>query len=235
MTGAATGIGKGIATRLAGAGAGVVVNHLDTPDAADAVVASISDACGSAISIQADVSQRDQFDRLFAAASDHYGHIDILVNNAAVATLVPVADATETQIDTVLNVNVKGTVFGCQLAAQHLADGGRIINISSSTTGLALPGYGIYDMTKGAIEQLTRILAGELGPRSTPSTRFPCRDKDRHPPGRQGPRVHRRPRAHVGVQPARPRRGDRRRDRVPRHRPAPWITAQNIGVNGGTV
>jgi 3-oxoacyl-[acyl-carrier protein] reductase len=82
-----------------------------------------------------------------------------------VATLVPVADATETQIDTVLNVNVKGTVFGCQLAAQHLADGGRIINISSSTTGLALPGYGIYDMTKGAIEQLTRILAHELGPR----------------------------------------------------------------------
>ncbi len=107
-------------------------------------MASISDAGGSAISIQADVSQREQIDRLFAAASDRYGHIDILVNNAAVATLVSVADATETQIDTVLNVNVKGTVFGCQLAAQHLADGGRIINISSSTTGLALPGYGIY-------------------------------------------------------------------------------------------
>jgi Enoyl-(Acyl carrier protein) reductase len=73
--------------------------------------------------------------------------------------------ATEERVDTVLNVNVKGTLFGCQLAAQHLADGGRIINISSSTTGLALPGYGIYDMTKGAIEQLTRIVAREIGRR----------------------------------------------------------------------
>jgi 3-oxoacyl-[acyl-carrier protein] reductase len=165
VTGAATGIGKGIATRLAAAGAGVVVNHLDTPDAAKAVVASISDDVGDAISIRADVSRREQFEGLFTAASDRYGHVDILVNNAAVATLVPIADATEAQIDTVLNVNVKGTLFGCQLAARHLADGGRIINISSSTTGLALPGYGIYDMTKGAIEQLTRILAHELGAR----------------------------------------------------------------------
>jgi 3-oxoacyl-[acyl-carrier protein] reductase len=65
----------------------------------------------------------------------------------------------------VLSVNAKGTLFGCQLAAQRLTDGGRIINISSSTTGLALPGYGTYDMTKGAIEQVTRILARELGPR----------------------------------------------------------------------
>ncbi len=135
VTGAPTGFGKGIATRLAGAGAGVVVNHLNTPDAADAGVASISDAGGSAISNQADVSQREQFDRLFAAASDRYGHIDILVNNAAVATLVSVADATETQIDTVLNVNVKGTVFGCQPAAQHLADGA-----GSSTSQAQRPG-----------------------------------------------------------------------------------------------
>ena len=64
-----------------------------------------------------------------------------------------------------LAVNVKGTLYGCQLAARRLANGGRIINISSSTTGLALPGYGIYDLSKGAIEQLTRILARELGQR----------------------------------------------------------------------
>ncbi len=56
-------------------------------------------------------------------------------------------------------------LWGCQLAVQHLPDGGRIINISSSTTGLMLPGYGIYDMTKGAMEQVTRILAKEVGHR----------------------------------------------------------------------
>ena len=115
--------------------------------------------------VPGDVSKAAEAKGIIEAAIKNYGRLDILVNNAAVATLVSVADATETQVDTVLNVNVKGTVFGCQLAAQHLADGGRIINISSSTTGLALPGYGIYDMTKGAIEQLTRILAHELGAR----------------------------------------------------------------------
>jgi 3-oxoacyl-[acyl-carrier protein] reductase len=165
VTGAATGIGKAIAGRLAADGARVVVNHLDTPEEADALVASIAKTGGSAIAVRADIGRRADFARLFADAADRYGRVDILVNNAAVAVLTPVAKATEEQIDTVLSVNVKGTLFGCQLAAQHLADGGRIINVSSSTTALALPGYGIYDMTKGAVEQLTRILARELGPR----------------------------------------------------------------------
>jgi 3-oxoacyl-[acyl-carrier protein] reductase len=165
VTGAATGIGRAIASRLAADGADVVVNHLDTPADADALVASISKDGGSAVAIQADVSRREEFERLFAGAADRFGQVDILVNNAAVAILTPIVEATEEQVDTVLNVNVKGTVFGCQLAAERLADGGRIINISSSTTGLALPGYGIYDMTKGAIEQLGRILARELGTR----------------------------------------------------------------------
>lgn len=165
VTGAATGIGKAIARRLAVDGADVVINHLNTPTEADQLVASIAEAGGSAVAIQADIGRREQFGRLFEEAADRYGRVDILINNAAVAILTPIAEATEQQIETVLNVNVKGTLFGCQLAAHRLVDGGRIINISSSTTGLALPGYGIYDMTKGAIEQLTRILARELGTR----------------------------------------------------------------------
>ena len=165
VTGAATGIGKAIASRLAGDGANVVVNHLDTTAEADAVVTAIATAGGSALALQADVSRREQFTRLFADTAARFGRVDVLVNNAAVAVLTPIVEATEAQIDAVLSVNVKGTLFGCQLAANRLADGGRIINISSSTTGLALPGYGIYDMTKGAIEQLTRILARELGTR----------------------------------------------------------------------
>lgn len=165
VTGAATGIGKGIATRLAADGAAVVVNHLAQPAEAEAIAIGIAENGGTAITTQADVSRRDDFALLFDTARSQFGGVDILVNNAAIATLTPIADATDDQIDAVLAVNVKGTLYGCQLAAQCLSNDGRIINISSSTTGLAFPGYGLYDMTKGAIEQLTRILARELGPR----------------------------------------------------------------------
>jgi 3-oxoacyl-[acyl-carrier protein] reductase len=165
VTGAATGIGRAIAVRLAADGAAVAVNHLDTPGPAEAVRAGIEAAGGTAIVVQADVSRRDEFKRLFAAALERFGHVDVLVNNAAVALLRPVAEASERDIDTVLSVNVKGLLWGCQLAIAHLSDGGRIVNISTSTTGLALPGYAIYDMTKGAMEQVTRILAREIGHR----------------------------------------------------------------------
>jgi 3-oxoacyl-[acyl-carrier protein] reductase len=168
VTGAATGIGRAIARRFGQDGACVVINHLDTPDKAQAVASEIkADESGAAVLVvQADVSRRSEFERLFAAAAERFGHVDVLVNNAAVALLRPIGEASEADIDTVLNVNVKGMLWGCQLAAQQLVDGGRIINISSSTTGLALPGYGIYDMTKGAMEQITRILAREIGGRS---------------------------------------------------------------------
>jgi 3-oxoacyl-[acyl-carrier protein] reductase len=166
VTGAATGIGRGIATRLAGDGAAVAVNHLaGQADEAGAVVAAIEDAGGSALAVAADISRRDEFAGLFDRATAAFGKVDVLINNAAVAPLTSVAEASDEQIESVLAVNVKRTLYGCQLAAARLADGGRIINLSSSTTGLALAGYGIYDMSKGAIEQLTRILARELGPR----------------------------------------------------------------------
>ena len=165
VTGAATGIGRAIATRLAADGAAVVVNHLDTPERAESVRADIEATGGTALVVQADVSRRAEFERLFSAALGRFGRVDILVNNAAVALLKPVAEASERDIDTVLSVNVKGLLWGCQLAIEHLTAGGRIVNISSSTTGLALPGYAIYDMTKGAMEQVTRILAREIGPR----------------------------------------------------------------------
>lgn len=166
VTGAATGIGKAIAIRLARDGTAVVVNHLaGQEDEAATVVAGIAASAGKAAALAADISMRSDFTRLFDVAQETFGPVDVLVNNAAVAPLTPIADATDEQIDGVLAVNVKGTLYGCQLAAQRLTDGGRIINISSSTTGLALPGYGVYDLSKGAIEQLTRILAREVGHR----------------------------------------------------------------------
>jgi 3-oxoacyl-[acyl-carrier protein] reductase len=77
----------------------------------------------------------------------------------------PVSAVTEAEFDRIFAVNVKGTFFACQQAATRLADGGRIINMSSSTTVRMMPTYGVYVATKGAVEQLTRSLAGELGRR----------------------------------------------------------------------
>ena len=85
---------------------------------------------------------------------------------AAGGTAVAVAaDITDDEFDRSFAVNVKGVFYGLQLAWRYLADAGRIITISSSTTGLMLPGYAVYDATKGAVEQFTHILAKEFGPR----------------------------------------------------------------------
>jgi 3-oxoacyl-[acyl-carrier protein] reductase len=165
VTGAATGIGCAIARTLAADGARVVVNHLNQGQAANAVVRDVESAGGQALAVDADVRSLERISELFDRTLATFGRVNVLVNNAAIAPIKPFLEVTESDIDAVLAVNVKGMLFGCQLAARHLPPGGRIINISSSTTGLMLPGYGIYDMTKGAMEQVTRILAKELGPR----------------------------------------------------------------------
>jgi 3-oxoacyl-[acyl-carrier protein] reductase len=165
VTGAATGIGKAIALAFGAADARVVVNHLDTPDLADAVVAQISRDGGEALAVAADISKREAFEMLVHAAIDRFGSWDVLVNNAAVALVKPFGEVTEDEFEQSFQVNVKGTFNGCQLALERMADGGRIINISSSTTGLILPGYGVYDATKGAIEAMTHVIAKEFGRR----------------------------------------------------------------------
>jgi 3-oxoacyl-[acyl-carrier protein] reductase len=168
VTGAATGIGSGIARRLATAGARVVANHLGTSDQADqagAVVDRIQAAGGRALAVAADISSRDQHRELVALTRKEFGHWDILVANAALAQTRPLADFTEEAIDQLLAVNVKGLIWGLQLAADQMSGGGRIIAISSSTTGLQLPGYSVYDATKGAMDQLVRIFAHEIGHR----------------------------------------------------------------------
>jgi 3-oxoacyl-[acyl-carrier protein] reductase len=165
VTGAATGIGKAIAVALAGQGARVVINHPDTPEPAEKAVADIAAAGGSCFALAADISDRAQFSGAVSQLLAECGRWDILVNNAAVAITKPFPEVTEAEFDRMLAVNVKGVFHGLQLAWEHLADGGRIITISSSTTALMLPGYAVYDATKGAVEQFTHILCKEFGPR----------------------------------------------------------------------
>jgi len=174
VTGAATGIGQAIAVALAADGARVVVNHNHTPDAADNTVAAIEAAGGTALAIAADVSSHSAYQALVRRMLAAYGRWDVLVNNAAVAITKPFAQITEADFDLSFAVNVKGIFHGLQLAWEYLADGGRIITISSSTTALMLPGYAVYDATKGAAEQFTRILSRDFGkPQITVNTVSP--------------------------------------------------------------
>ena len=165
VTGAARGIGRAIALRLAQDGAAVVVNYSGSVKQADETVAEIEKAGGKAVAVRADVSRVADVKRLFDAAIERFGRLDILVNNAGVMFTRPVAEVGEEEFDRLFAVNVKGTFFCCQEAARRMADGGRVVNFSSSTTALMLPGYAAYVATKGAVEQLSHVLAKELGPK----------------------------------------------------------------------
>jgi len=165
VTGAARGIGRAIALRLAQDGAAVVVNYAGSAQKAQETVALIEKGGGRAFAMQADVSKVADVKHLFDACFQNFGRLDILVNNAGMMFTKPVVEVGEEEFDRIFAVNVKGTFFCCQEAAKRMAEGGRIINLSSSTTAMMLPEYGAYVATKGAVEQFSHVLAKELGPK----------------------------------------------------------------------
>ncbi|MGH7989973.1 MAG: SDR family NAD(P)-dependent oxidoreductase, partial [Limisphaerales bacterium] len=165
VTGASRGIGRAIAERLARGGAAVVVNYSSNANEAQKVVAAIKASGGNAFAVKADVGRVPEIVRLFDETIAEFGRLDILVNNAGVMFAKPVSATTEADFDRIFAINVKGTFFACQQAATRLAQGGRIINLSSSTTARLMPTYGAYVATKGAVEHLTRSLSKELGSR----------------------------------------------------------------------
>ncbi len=165
VTGASRGIGRAIAERLALDGASVVVNYAAKADAAKKVVAGIEAKGGRAVAIQADVSNVAEVRRLFKDTLKLFKRLDILVNNAGIFLYKSLGETTEEDFDRVFGVNVKGAFFAMQEAAKCMADGGRIVNISTGGTRLAFPGVSAYGGTKGAIEVFTKVVAKELGSR----------------------------------------------------------------------
>ncbi len=166
VTGASRGIGAAVAERLAADGFTVVVNYSGNAAAAEAVVQAIESRGGRALTAKADVSDAGAVRRMFDAAEAAFGGVDVLVNNAGIMTLAPVADTDDEAFDRLVTINLKGSFNTLREAARRLRDGGRIVNFSSSVVGLLQPTYGVYAATKAAVEALTGVLTKELRGRS---------------------------------------------------------------------
>lgn len=166
VTGASRGIGRAIAERLAKDGANIVVNYTKNADEAKKVVALIESRGGNAVAVQADIGLVPDVRRLFREADQAFGQLDILVNNAGIFWAKPIADLTEEDYDHIFAVNAKGQLFAIQEAARRMANGGRIVNISTGGTQLAFSGISAYGGTKAALEFFTKVAAKELAPRT---------------------------------------------------------------------
>ena len=165
ITGASRGIGRACALRLAADGASVVVNYVRDADAAAATVATITAAGGQALAVQADIALRDDIRRLFHTGVEHFGGLDILVANAGHAVFKPLEEITEQDFDATYAVNARGTFFCLQEALRYMAEGGRIVCISTIGTVLNLPGGACYFGSKAAVEQFCRVAAREVAAR----------------------------------------------------------------------
>lgn len=166
ITGAATGIGRAIAIRLAKDGIAVAVNYIGDAKLADEVVNEITEAGGTAVAFAADVSKVVAIVDLFENVIQEFGGIDIVVANAGIAVMgMPIIDVTEADFDRINSVNYKGTYFVLQQSAKHVRNGGRIIQISSSSSLYPAAGLGIYAPSKAGGKVVVEILAQELGPR----------------------------------------------------------------------
>lgn len=162
VTGASRGIGKAIALRLAEDGFAVVVNYAAGQEKAEQVVAQIQQAGGHAIAVQADVADAAAVEQLFATAKRHFGRVDVVVNSAGIMTNVSIADCSSEQFEQLVRTNLTGAFCVLGSAARHINQGGRIIALSTSVIGKALPTYGPYSATKAAVEALVHVLANEL-------------------------------------------------------------------------
>jgi 3-oxoacyl-[acyl-carrier protein] reductase len=165
ITGASRGIGAAIAARFAKDGAKVVVNYARSEKEANAVVAGITAAGGTAIGVKADVGNPAEIPGMFAATVKTFGKLDILVNNAAIMQRLFLPEVTAETIDAHFNVNVRGYLLCCKHAAELMTAGGCIINVASAISRMAYPGAVVYTATKGAVDVMTRVLAMELGPK----------------------------------------------------------------------
>ncbi|WP_137165979.1 SDR family oxidoreductase [Salinimonas lutimaris] len=162
VTGASRGIGAAIAIRLSQNGYNVIVNYARSAKEAEQVVTQIRSTGGQAQAVQADVSSSADVSQLFDQAEQHFGAIDVLVNNAGVLGLSSIAEVSEDTIHQHVDINLKGVMFCSQQGVNRLRDGGHIVNLSTSVVGLKLENYAVYAATKAGVETFSAIMAKEL-------------------------------------------------------------------------
>jgi NAD(P)-dependent dehydrogenase (short-subunit alcohol dehydrogenase family) len=193
VTGAARGIGRGIAEVFASEGADVVVNDIDHASHAEEVVRSISSSGRRAMAVRADVSRRSEVEPMFEKAWNQLGPIDILVNNAGIETIVPFLELTDEQWTRLVDVDLRGPWLCSQVFCRRaIAEGrkGSIVNIGSIQAAKVLPGRTHYAPAKLALSALTRNMSAEVTPHGirvncihpglidTPMTEWVMKDKE---------------------------------------------------------
>ncbi len=162
VTGGSRGIGRAAVSRLAADGFAVVVGYAGNRERAEAAVEEVTAAGGRATAVRADVAEEQQVAALFAAAESEFGGVDAVVHAAGRMSLSPVAELDLAELDALHRTNIRGSFVVAQQAARKIRGGGALIMFSTSVVGLALPRYGAYSASKGAVEALTMILAREL-------------------------------------------------------------------------
>lgn len=171
VTGGSRGLGKSMALHLAAQGTDIILTYRSQAAEAQAVVAQIEALGRRAVALPLDVAVSASFAAFAAqvqaalAQTWQQSRFNYLVNNAGHGASASLMDTTEAQFDALFNVHLKGVFFLTQKLLPLMADGGRIVNISSGLTRFALPGYAAYAAMKGAVEVMTRYMAKELGAR----------------------------------------------------------------------
>ena len=164
VTGAARGIGRAIATKLAQSGCDIVVNYYNSHEEAEALCEQFRALGRRAVALKASVSQPDSVDELFAELRKHFDHLDIVISNAASGVLKPAMDMTLKHWRWCMETNAFALNLLAQRAAPMMGQGGRIIAMSSLGSVRAMPNYAFIGASKAALESLVRSLAQELGP-----------------------------------------------------------------------
>lgn len=163
VTGASKGIGASIAKYFAAEGAKVVVNYASSREGAEQVVKAITDTGGTAIAVQADVSNETEVTRLFEETKNAFGTLDVLVNNAGIYLYEPIEQVSGETFHQQFNINVWGPILAIQASLRLFGDkGGNIINISSGASNTPLPTGSVYSATKTALDALTIALSKEF-------------------------------------------------------------------------
>ncbi len=170
VTGGSRGLGRNMVQNIAGRGTDVIFTYQSNSDAADELTDELEGMGRRAAALQLDVGDAGTFDAFAEQVRDVLGdwgteRFQFLVNNAGIGVYASITDTTEEQFDRLMNIHIKGAFFLTQKLLPMIADGGRIVNVSTGLARFAQPGFAAYASAKGAVEVMTRYMALELGSR----------------------------------------------------------------------